>query len=588
MPARISPKWRALSRLYPYLWEHRGRLAVGFVAIVFSNAFQMTAPWVMGKAVDSLSASATRNQLLSYAGAIIGLTLLEGVCRFASRWWFIGASRDMEYRLRSDLLAHLQRLPLSFYQKNKTGELMSRATNDLSNVRMMLGPGIMYSANTIVTAVIAVAFMVAIDWRLALVSLLPMPVVSMAVRRIGFHINALTEESQAKLGDLSSRVQESMAGARVVKAFSQEAQEIEDFRMMNESLIAKNNQLIRVTSVSFPFMQAVIGIAVVIILWFGGRQVIQGVITRGQLVQFIFYLGTLAWPMIALGWVVNLLERGRASLQRIHYILDAEPAVKGEAPHSRNESEIRGEIEFRNLSFSYNGKPVLKNVSLQIPQGKTVAVVGATGSGKSTLVQLIPRLYDAPPGTLLIDGVPIEEISVEALRRAIGYIPQDTFLFGETIRENVAFGVESASEDQVQRAARISNILEDVRQFPLGFDTIVGERGITLSGGQKQRTAISRAVIRDPRILILDDALSSVDTYTEEQILHELKEVMKGRTSILISHRVSTVKDADEIVVMDHGEIVERGDHDALLAHGGYYAELHQRQLLEEEIEVSE
>jgi ATP-binding cassette subfamily B protein len=413
-----------------------------------------------------------------------------------------------------------------------------------------------------------------------------MPIVSIGVRKIGFHINALTEESQAKLGDLSSRVQESMAGARVVKAFSQEAQEIEDFRKMNEALIEKNNQLIRVTSVSFPLMQSVIGVAVVIILWFGGREVVQGGISRGQLVQFIFYLGTLAWPMIALGWVVNLLERGRASLQRIHYILDAEPAVREQA--DTPPFEVRGDIEFRNLNFSYNGHPVLRNVSLRIPEGKTVAVVGATGSGKSTLVQLIPRLYDAPPGTLFIDGVPIEEIPLGPLRRAIGYIPQDTFLFGETIRENIAFGVESASDDQVERAARVSNILDDVRQFPLGFQTIVGERGITLSGGQRQRTAISRAVIRDPRILILDDALSSVDTYTEEQILHELEDVMKGRTSVLISHRVSTVKDADEIIVMEHGEIVERGDHDALLAHGGYYAELHRRQLLEEEIEVSE
>jgi ATP-binding cassette subfamily B protein len=586
MPANAPRKWRDLSRLYPYLYEHRGRLALGFVAIIFSNAFQMMTPWVMGRAVDSLYGSVTRSQLLYFAGGIIGFTILEGICRFGSRWWFIGASRDMEYRLRADVLAHLQALPMSFYQKNKTGELMSRATNDLSNVRMLLGPGIMYSVNTIVTAIVALAFMLSIDWRLTLVSLIPMPIVSIGVRKIGFHINALTEESQAKLGDLSSRVQESMAGARVVKAFSQEAQEIEDFRKMNEALIEKNNQLIRVTSVSFPLMQSVIGVAVVIILWFGGREVVQGGISRGQLVQFIFYLGTLAWPMIALGWVVNLLERGRASLQRIHYILDAEPAVREQA--DTPPFEVRGDIEFRNLNFSYNGHPVLRNVSLRIPEGKTVAVVGATGSGKSTLVQLIPRLYDAPPGTLFIDGVPIEEIPLGPLRRAIGYIPQDTFLFGETIRENIAFGVESASDDQVERAARVSNILDDVRQFPLGFQTIVGERGITLSGGQKQRTAISRAVIRDPRILILDDALSSVDTYTEEQILHELEDVMKGRTSVLISHRVSTVKDADEIIVMEHGEIVERGDHDALLAHGGYYAELHRRQLLEEEIEVSE
>jgi ATP-binding cassette subfamily B protein len=587
MPGSDVSKWRVLSRLYPYLKNHRGRLAAGFVAIILSNSFQMMGPWIMGQAVDSLYATVTRRQLLNYAGILVGLTLLEGICRFASRWWFIGASRDMEYALRSDVFGHLEALPMAFYQRNKTGELMSRATNDLSNVRMLLGPGIMYSLNTIVTAVVAVGFMLSIDWRLTLVSLLPMPVVSIAVRKVGQRINALTEQSQEKLADLSARVQESMAGVRVVKAFSQEAQEISDFQRLNEDLVERNNRLNRVTSVSYPLMQFVIGLAIVIILWFGGRQVVQGVISRGQLVQFIFYLGTLAWPMIALGWVVNLLERGRASMQRLNYILDTESDVR-DKPGVGGAFEIQGEIEFRNLSFAYNGKPVLKNISLKIPSSTTVAIVGATGSGKSTLVQLIPRLYNAPPNSLFIDGVPIENIPLETLRRAIGYIPQDTFLFGESIRENIAFGVESASDAEVERAAAISNILADIREFPAEFNTVVGERGITLSGGQKQRTAISRAVIRDPKILILDDALSSVDTYTEEQILRELKSVMKGRTSILISHRVSTVKEADEIVVMNRGEIVERGTHEELLANKGYYAELHQRQLLEEEIEVSD
>ena len=587
MPGSDVSKWRVLSRLYPYLKSHWGRLAAGFVAIILSNSFQMMGPWIMGQAVDSLYATVTRRQLLNYAGILVGLTLLEGICRFASRWWFIGASRDMEYALRSDVFGHLEALPMAFYQRNKTGELMSRATNDLSNVRMLLGPGIMYSLNTIVTAVVAVGFMLSIDWRLTLVSLLPMPVVSIAVRKFGQIINALTEESQEKLADLSARVQESMAGVRVVKAFSQEAQEISDFQRLNEDLVERNNKLNRVTSVSYPLMQFVIGLAIVIILWFGGRQVVQGVISRGQLVQFIFYLGTLAWPMIALGWVVNLLERGRASMQRLNYILDTESDVR-DKPGVGGAFEIQGEIEFRNLSFAYNGKPVLKNISLKIPSSTTVAIVGATGSGKSTRVQLIPRLYNAPANSLFIDGVPIENIPLETLRRAIGFIPQDTFLFGESIRENIAFGVESASDAEVERAAAISNILADIREFPAEFNTVVGERGITLSGGQKQRTAISRAVIRDPKILILDDALSSVDTYTEEQILRELKSVMKGRTSILISHRVSTVKEADEIVVMNRGEIVERGTHEQLLANEGYYAELHQRQLLEEEIEVSD
>jgi len=587
MPVNTPSKWRVLSLLYPYLRQHRGRLAIGFVAILFSNAFQMMGPWVMGLAVDSLYVSVTQRQLLQYAGILVGLTVLEGVCRFASRWWLIGASRDMEYSLRRDVFGHLESLPMSFYQRNKTGELMSRATNDLSNVRMLLGPGIMYSANTIVTAVVAVGFMLSIDWRLTLVSLLPMPVVSIAVRKVGRRINALTEESQEKLAELSARVQESMAGARVVKAFSQEPQEVEDFRRLNGDLVEKNNKLNRVTSVFYPLMQFVIGLAIVLILWFGGREVVLGSITRGQLVQFIFYLGTLAWPMIALGWVVNLLERGRASMLRLNFILDTEPEVR-DNPDVEDDFEVQGELEFRNLNFAYNGTPVLKNISLKIPRGKTVAIVGATGSGKSTLVQLIPRLYNAPPGTLFVDGVPIERIPLETLRRSIGFIPQDTFLFGETVRENIAFGVEDASDAEVERAAAVSNILADIQEFPARFNTIVGERGITLSGGQKQRTAISRGVIRDPKILILDDALSSVDTYTEEQILHELENVRSGRTSILISHRVSTVKDADEIVVMDHGEIVERGTHEQLLANEGYYAELHERQLLEEEIEVSE
>jgi ATP-binding cassette subfamily B multidrug efflux pump len=587
MAVPVLSKASSLSRLYPYLYEHRGRLALGFVAIVLSTAFQMLVPWVMGEAVDSLYISVTQSKLFTYAAILVGLTVLEGIFRFVSRWLLIGASRDMEYRLRADVFTHLESLPLGFYQRNKTGELMSRATNDLSNVRMLLGPGIMYSTNTIVTAVVVLGFMLSIDWRLTLVSLLPMPVVSIGVRHVGRKINALTEAAQEKLAGLSARVQESMAGSRVVKAFVQEENEIKDFRELNRQLVERHDRLIRVTSLFYPMMQFVIGLSIVIILWYGGRRVVLDQISRGEFVKFIFYLGTLAWPMIALGWVVNLFERGRASMERLNYILDMKPEVR-DAAGVQTPVEIQGEIEFRNLSFRYNGTPVLRNISLKIPKGKTLAIVGATGSGKSSMVQLIPRLHNAPPETLFIDGIPIEKIPLESLRRSIGFIPQDTFLFGETVRENIAFGMENASDAQVEHAARVSNILQDIQGFPAGFQTVVGERGITLSGGQKQRTAISRAVIRDPKILVLDDALSSVDTYTEEQILHELKTVMKGRTSILISHRVSTVKEADEIVVLDRGKIVEQGTHAELLETGGYYAELHRRQLLEEEIAVSE
>ena len=569
-PERVS-KWAVLARLMAHIRQHKPRLALGLLCIICTNVFLLATPWVTGKyAVDGLQESITRQKLAYYAALIIGLTILQGVFRFFTRMLIIGVSRDVEYTLRNELFQHLESLSLSFYQKNKTGELMSRATNDLSNVRMLLGPGIMYTLNTGLIAAFAIVLMLKISWPLTVFSLLPLPLVSYSVRHFGKGIHDLTEEAQAKLADLSARVQESLAGIRVVKAFVQEKHEVAEFDRMNRSLVDKNRELIRVQSVFYPTMELMIGVAVVIVLWFGGRQVIQGAISVGDFVAFNMYLALLTWPMIALGWVVNLFERGRASMERLNYIFDAPADVRDE-PGVRSDFQVEGSIEFRNLSFSYNGAPTLQNISLSIPKGKTVAIVGATGSGKSSLVQLIPRLYDAPPNSLFIDGVPVERIPLETLRRAI--------------RENIAFGVESASDADVQRSAEISDIHEDVQSFPNKFETMVGERGITLSGGQKQRTAISRAVVRDPKILILDDALSSVDTYTEEQILHELKQVMRHRTSILISHRVSTVKEADEIIVLANGAIVERGTHSELLARNGYYAELHQRQLLEEELE---
>ncbi len=587
MRASVFNHWRVLSRLLPFLRKRLWRLIFGFCCIVLTAVFVLATPYLMGRAVDSLYESVTSEKLAGYAVGIILLTLLAGLFRFCMRWLIIGVSRDVEYELRAEVFEHLERLPPSFYQENKTGDLMSRATNDLSNVRMLLGPGVMYLANTVVVTMMAAAFMATISWRLMILAFLPLPVITVFVRYFGRRIHVLTEESQARLADLSARVQESMAGVRVVKAFVQEEQEIREFKRLNEILMERNHALNRATSVFYPMMMCAGGISMVLVLWFGGGEVIRGSISHGDFVAFLFFLVRLAWPMIAFGWVVNLLERGRASMERLNYILDTSPDI-ADAPDAVAGFEMKGEIEFRNLTFSYNGHAALENISLRIPQGRTLAIVGATGSGKTSLVQLIPRLRNAPPGSLWIDGVPVEKIPLETLRRSIGFIPQDTFLFGETIRENIAFGVEDATEEEVVRAARISSIDDDIEEFPNRFDTVVGERGITLSGGQKQRTAISRAVIRDPKVLILDDALSSVDTYTEERILNQLRDVMHNRTSILISHRVSTVRDADEIVVLDKGRIVERGSHEQLLQRDGYYAELHRRQLLEEELTVGE
>jgi ATP-binding cassette subfamily B protein len=571
--------------LRPYLARYKARFVAGFVCLIIGQTVGALVPLAIKAGVDDLMHAVVLRQLAIVAAILIGLSVIKAFFQFWTRWILIGISRDAEYDLRNDLFRHLLRLSPRYYTENRTGDLMSKLTNDLNAVRNMIGPGIMYSATTVVIGITTISLMIHLDWKLTLMALAPMPLVSVGVKFFGAKIHARFEKIQALYSELTERVRENISGVRVVRAFCQEDAEMATFDVMNRDFVDKNRGLIWISSFLWPGMALLFAVSLMMVLVVGGRHVVRGIISVGTFAAFNVYLANLIWPIVALGWVTNMVQRGLASQGRLMTIFDAQPDINDREVPANPVTALKGEIEFRNLSFSYNGHAILKNINLHIPAGKTVAVVGATGSGKSTLVSLIPRLYDAPPGTLLIDGIPIRRIPLHALREHIGFVPQETFLFSETIRENVRLGAPEATDAQVEHAAEISNILPEINGFPKKFDTMVGERGLTLSGGQKQRTAISRAVIRDPRILILDDALSSVDTYTEETILRQLTGVMAGRTTILISHRVSTIQNADEIVVLHDGEIVERGTHAELLAMSGYYTELYNKQLIEEALE---
>src|SRR5438552_6453301 len=590
---------RRLRPLRPYLARCRKRYVVGFVALLVTQAVGVTVPLIIKGGIDALasidarghllvhaaaSGSVIRHQLLVFAFVLLGVALTKAVFQFWMRWILIGISRDVEYDLRNDLFRHLCRLSQRFYVSTRTGDLMSKLTNDLNAVRNLVGPGIMYSASTAVAMVVTVALMLELDWQLTLLDLAPLPCVSAMVKIFGQKIHDRFERIQAMYSELTERVRENLSGVRVIRAFCQEEAEMAECDRMNEEFVEKNKRLIWISSFLWPTLGLMFAIAFMLIMVEGGRHVLRGQISLGTFAAFNVYLMYLIWPIIALGWTVNLLQRGLASLERLWTIFQARPEIDGCHVPPSPLASLRGEIEFRDLTFAYNGTPILKNINLRIPAGRTVAIVGATGAGKSTLVSLVPRLYDAPEGSVLVDGVPIRQIPLETLREHIGFVPQETFLFSDTVRENVQFGAPGASDAEVEPAADTSNILPDIRDFPKGFDTLVGERGLTLSGGQKQRTAISRAVIRDPRILILEDALSSLDTQTEGQMLARLTGIMAGRTTLMISHRVSTIRNADEIVVLHDGQIVERGTHEELLALNGYYTELYNRQLIEEEL----
>ena len=603
VPAATS---QLLSLLLPYARRYRSAIVLGALFVVLTNVMAPLLPLSVKYGLDGLRGEPTdpeflhrlfgswgwdtpRARVAFYALAAVLVTALAGTFRFAMRYVITGASRYFERDLRDDLYRHLLSLPRRTFDRTRTGELMARFTNDLEAVRMMVGPALMYLSATVVNLVVSLAFMAQLSVPLTLYSLIPLGLIALTARVLSREIHDRSEKVQEQFGELTTRVQETLSGIRVVQAYTQEQPQARAFERLNHNNIDANMALTRVVGLFMPLLIAFVNLGQILILWIGGQRIVAGGMTLGDFVAFSLLLNMLIWPMVALGWVVSLYQRGVASLGRLGAVLAEAPqpdAGRGAAAH-----EIEGAIRLQNLRFAYNGAPVLADVSLEIPAGSTTAIVGATGSGKSTLLNLIARAYEPPPGSLLVDGVPVEALPRRALARALGYVPQETFLFSDTLRANLLFGVDPVGPERgaqveraLARALEAAQLSSDLEGFPEGLETFVGERGITLSGGQKQRVAIARALLMDPRILLLDDALASVDTHTEEEILRRLQQARAGRTTLIVSHRVSTVRHADQIVVLQGGRIVERGSHDQLVALDRTYANLYRMQQLEEEL----
>ena len=589
----------------PYKWY----LAAGILSILISLLFGLLVPYLVGKAIDDFAAGVTWEKAVYYPLVILGASLMSGIFLFLQRRLLINTSRHIEFDMRNDFYAALVHQPLEFFHNNRIGDLMARATNDLAAIRQIVGPMILYSFQAIFALAIVLPILLNISVKLTLLLLIPMPLVSLTVKYLGGQIHTRFETIQAFFSDITARAQENLSGVRVVRAYAQEDAEVERFEELNREYASQNLKLVKYAAAMRPMLFFFIGLGFVIIVVAGIPMAVRGEITAGNFTSFILYLQRMIWYLIALGYVVNLYQRGTASLKRFNKILETVPTIK-DGDISREQPPVKGAVAFRDLTFSYNGKPVLENVDLDIKPGMTVAFVGKTGSGKSTLMNLVPRLLDGPEGSVLIDGKPVRQFPLSQLRGAIGFVPQESFLFSDTLAKNIAFGIQAqppasgggflnddgknppahagGSAISVEAAAAAAGLADDIRSFPKQYEQLVGERGITLSGGQKQRAAIARAVMRDPRILILDDSLSAVDTYTEEKILHNLRDVRHGRTTLIVSHRISTIKDADLICVMENGRIIERGTHNELLELDGAYADLYERQLLEEELESTD